>query len=280
MLRGPIVISMLVLAALPISLSARRQWLLPSSTVLSDNDGWVTVDAAASDELFNFDSMPLRMTSLSITGPDGMPVKAQNTATSKFRTSFDIHLTQAGTYKIASVSDMVFANWKENGENKNWRGTAEAFKAEVPPNAEELKTARMSSRVEVFVTAGKPSTRALETTGVGLEMVAITHPNDLVPGDAANFKLLKDGKPAGNLDVTVIPGASRYRSQVQEMNMKTDSEGRFSVTFKEPGMYWLSVTLGGSPRPAGGGVGGGRGMMRFPTGDRLSYIATLEVLPQ
>jgi hypothetical protein len=62
-----------------------------------------------------------------------------------------VHLTQSGTYKIALVNNTVFATWKDKGDPKTWRGTAEAFKAEVPPNAEELKTSRMSSRVEVFV---------------------------------------------------------------------------------------------------------------------------------
>jgi hypothetical protein len=44
--------------------------MLPSSTVLS-TDGWITVDAAVSNELFYFDHVPLRLQSLMITGPDG-----------------------------------------------------------------------------------------------------------------------------------------------------------------------------------------------------------------
>ena len=45
----------LILAALAPSLFAHRQWVLPSSTVLSAADPWVTVDAAVSNELFYFD---------------------------------------------------------------------------------------------------------------------------------------------------------------------------------------------------------------------------------
>jgi hypothetical protein len=51
-------------------------------------------------------------------------------------------------------------------------------------------------------------------------------------------------------------------------------------------MYWLNATTGASGRPgggapnAGGGPGGPGGPMRMPAGDRASYTATLEVLPQ
>lgn len=305
MLRTRIAPALVVLASLPVSLHAHRQWMLPSSTVLSGTDGWITVDAAVSNELFYFDHVPLRMGNLVITGPDGVPVKPENSATGKYRTTFDVHLTQAGTYKIASVNNMVFATWKDKGETKTWRGTPEAFKMEVPPNAEGLQTSRMSSRLEVFVTAGKPNTKALETTGVGLELAAITHPNDLVAGEAAQFQLLQDGKPAAGLEVTLIPGGIRYRNQLGEMKVKTDDAGKFSVTLKDPGMYWMNVTTGGGPRgpggpgagPGGPGAGpggpgartggpggpggpGGGGPMRFPTGNRSSYTATIEVLPQ
>ena len=40
---------------------AHRQWMLPSSTVLSGQSSWVTVDAAVSNDLFYFEHQPLRL---------------------------------------------------------------------------------------------------------------------------------------------------------------------------------------------------------------------------
>src|SRR4051812_47665795 len=40
------------LLSTPAALSAHRMWLLPSATVFSGTDGWVTVDAAVSNDLF------------------------------------------------------------------------------------------------------------------------------------------------------------------------------------------------------------------------------------
>ena len=286
--------ALILMAALPASLHAHRQWMLPSSTVLSGNDAWVTVDAAVSNELFYFDHVPMRLANLSITGPNGSAVKAENPATGKYRSTFDIHLAGPGTYKIAMVSNTVFASWQESGQQKNWRGNAADFAAQIPAGATDLQSSKMNSRIEAFVTAGKPSTKALEPSGVGLELVPVTHPNDLFAGESATFQLLLDGKPAAGLEVTIIPGGIRYRDQLHEIKTRTAADGKFTVAFKDPGMYWLNATTAPAraegPAPAGprppvsaaartGGPGAG-GPMRMPAGNRASYTATLEVLPQ
>ncbi len=49
------------IVALPLSADAHRAWLLPSATVLSGADNWVTIDAAVSNDLFYFEHMPFRI---------------------------------------------------------------------------------------------------------------------------------------------------------------------------------------------------------------------------
>ncbi|MFX7824668.1 hypothetical protein ABTK20_19955, partial [Acinetobacter baumannii] len=71
------------------------------------------------------------------------------------------------------VNNGVFASYKVDGQQKRWRGTAETLAKEIPANATELKVTQMNSRVETFVTAGKPSKGALAPTGVGLELQVI-----------------------------------------------------------------------------------------------------------
>ena len=65
------VIALALAASLSPTLEAHRQWMLPSSTVLSKTGAWVTVDAAVSNELFYFDHVPMRLNNLRITAPDG-----------------------------------------------------------------------------------------------------------------------------------------------------------------------------------------------------------------
>jgi uncharacterized GH25 family protein len=258
----------LSLACVPLLAHAHKAWLLPSSTV-STVDQWVTVDAAVSNDLFYFNHVPLRIDALQIVGPSGGEVKPENVATGKYRTTFDLHLTQNGTYRLANINKGLFANYEENGAPKRWRGTAEKFATEVPADAKNLRVSESVGRVETFVTAGKPTSDALKPTNVGLELVPITHPNDLYAGEAAKFGLLLDGKPATNLDVTIIPGGSRYRDQPEEIKVKTDATGQFSVTWPTPGMYWLETELQDD-----------KTSVKQAKQRRVSYVATFEILPQ
>ncbi|MGK9872226.1 DUF4198 domain-containing protein, partial [Salmonella enterica subsp. enterica] len=83
----------------------------------------------------------------------------------RYRSTFDVHLTAPGTYKLAVVNNGLFASYKENGQTKRWRGSADEFAQKVPANAQELQVTQSESRLETFVTAGKPTTQALKTTG-------------------------------------------------------------------------------------------------------------------
>ena len=241
---------------------------MPSVTV-STVEQWVTIDAAVSNNLFYADHNPLRTEALAITAPDGAQAVAQNTAKGKYRSTFDVQLDKPGTYRIAVINSGVFANYEENGQPKRWRGSAEEFATKVPPNAAKLQVSENAGRVETFVTAGKPTTDALALTNKGLELAPVTHPNDLYAGEEATFAMMLDGKPAADLPITVIAGGTRYRDAQGEIELKTDAQGRFRVTWPAPGMYWLEATLQDD-----------KTSIKQARQRRVSYVATLEVLPQ
>ena len=161
----------------------------------------------------------------------------------QYRTTFDVHLTQNGTYKVANVMGGVMASYKLNGEQKRWRGSAAEYPAALPAGATEVQATRTASRIETFVTLNNPTETVFKTTGEGLELVPVTHPNDLVAGEAATFKLVKDGQPAADLDVTIARGGLRYRDNPEEMTVKTGADGAFTVTWPEAGMYWLNASV-------------------------------------
>lgn len=253
---------------LSLSAQAHRGWMLPSATVLSGEAPWITVDAAISNDLFYFEHNPMRLDHLQISAPDGSLLQPQNLSTGKYRSSFDVQLAQAGTYKLAVLNQGLFANYTLNGEKKRWRGSMENLSKEVPADAQALQITQSQARVEVFVTAGKPTDKVLQPNGAGLELAAITHPNDLFAGERASFRLLLDGKPAADVKVAIVPGGIRYRDQLNDINTSTDSEGKFSVTWPRPGMYWLGASVQDDKASM-------KGAKR-----RASYAATLEVMPQ
>ncbi len=252
--------------ALPLTASAHRGWILPTATVLSGDSAWVEVDAAVSNELFYPDHNPMRLDGLVVTAPDGSVDKIQNALTGKYRSTFDVQLSKPGTWKIGSFTNSVMASWTENGEVKRFRGSPEDFAKQVPAGAADLKTIKSSNRNETFVTRDAPTTTVFKPTGKGLELVPVTHPNDLVAGEAATFKFLLDGKPAADLEVTFAPGNARYRAAPGDFKVKTGADGAFKVTLPEAGMYWMNAVVrtgetGRRPEGAPGGPGGGMGGM-------------------
>lgn len=268
MKRITLALSLLAACVSPAAL-AHKAWLMPSQTVLSGDKPVVTFDAAVSNDLFYFNHVPLRLETLVVTAPDGSTVQPTGLATGRYRSVFDVQLARQGTYRIAVANDYATASWDENGEQKRWRGTPAEFAAKVPQGAKDLKIGQSLSRVETFVTYGSPSEGALKPSGSGLELVPVTHPNDLFAGEEAKFRLQVDGKPAANLEVEIVRGGTRYRNAQGEIKVKTGADGSFAVTWPEAGMYWLDTSTEDARTTVPGA-----------TSRRLGYVATFEVLPQ
>ena len=289
-----------VLSLLPLSAFAHKAWLLPSQTVIAGDKPVITVDAAVSNDLFYFEHFPLQLEGigqplampargpaaaqpaagqaapapmrrpanrLQITTPDGSPLHAQFGHTGRLRSTFDLQLSAKGTYKLAVASQGLFASWEENGETRRWMGKAEDFAKQVPAKAQALRVVQNSNRMETFITSGAPSDAALAPSNSGLELKPITHPNDLFAGEAAQLMFLIDGKPAADVEVSVIPGGNRYRDDLGEIKARTDAQGQLSITWPAAGMYWLEAEYSST-----------EGVAAPASERRASYSATLEVL--
>jgi uncharacterized GH25 family protein len=261
-------IPVMLLALAPAVTEAARAWLLPSQTILARSGGWVAFDAAAADDLFSVNQATLPIDTLVISAPDGQTITPQNPFKSRSRSTFDLELRQPGTFRITIADTMVMARWEEQRQPKRWRGTPAEAGTNIPANAAKLEVEETQRRVETFVTVGAP-TELRAGSGKGLELVPISHPNDLYRGEAAKFRVLLDGKPAPGLEVELVQGGTRYRDDPESLRVKTDRGGEFSVTWPAAGLYWLDVAV------EDGNVSAPRATKR-----RASYNATLEVLPQ
>lgn len=244
--------------------SAHEAWMIPSSTVLSSS-GYITVDAAVSNDLFNFNYRPMQIRdNLFITAPDGSGVAPESLQRGALRTVFDAQLTLPGTYRLAMINSGVMASWQEGGETKRWRGSAEQLAANIPERAEALTVRENVSRIESFVTVGAPT--PLQVTGHGLELAPLGHPNDLYAGETTTLGLTLNGEAAADVEVVIIAGGTRYRDQLEKSVLRTDAQGRFSHTWSTPGFHYLKASVSDQ------GPGSGQIERRF------SYAATLEVL--
>lgn len=260
---------------LPSEAEAHRRWLLPSATVLAGNAETVSVDAAASNGLFTFDHRPMGLDDLTVTGPDGKPVEPKVIGSGAYRSVFDVALTTPGTYRIAVASDGVMGSYEINGERRRWRGTREEMATGIPEGATNVRVSDNSSRTETFVTLGTPDSGALQPVGRGIEMIPVTHPNDLVSGEPAQMKFLIDGKPAEGLELEFVAGGTRYRDDAGIQTLTTDAQGLVTFQAEQPGMYYVEASA--SSGDTEGQEGSGAAEANPPR--RMSYTAVLEFLP-
>ena len=269
-MKRTVVLTAALAALLPFAASAHKSWLQPSTTVLTGESPWVTVDAAVSNNLFYFDHVPMRTDNLVITAPDGSTVQAQNAHTGKLRSVFDVQLTQPGTWRIANINSGLMATWTEDGKPKRWRGNAATFAKEVDVTKADLKVSETVGRVETFITNGNTTDGALKLTGQGIELQAVGgHVNDLFAEETSTFQVFIDGQPAAGLEFEITRGATRYRNAQEEISVTSDAEGKIQVTWPQPGMYWLETTASDN-----------KTSVPQAAQRRLTYVATLEVLPQ
>ena len=264
----------LTLATLSLNASAHRGWLFPQETVVEAKEPWVTIDGAISEGLFDIDHVALKLDDATVTDPDGVVTKAPTPYQGKKRSTFDLKMPKNGTYKIALVTQSVMGSYKDKatGETKRFRGTEESFAKDVPADAPELKTTRSHARLETFVTANSNSTGALKPSGVGLELIPVTHPTDLRVGETAKWRFQLDGKPLAKFDFSLTPGGVRYRGTLGETRLTTDANGEVTVKLPAAGMYWVHASFPSArPQP---------GSEQPANARRYSYAATLEILPE
>lgn len=284
-----------LVACLSLPAQAHRAWMLPSATILSGDAPWITVDAAVSNDIFYFEHFPLQIegvgepfvrpgapqttadgkplpqrprANLQIARPDGRQAQPQFGNTGRYRSTFDVELDQKGTWKLAIASQGLFASYELNGERQRWSGKLEQLPQAIPAEADKLQVTQSSSRMEVFVTSGAPTAEVLTPTGQGLELVPVTHPNDLVEGETAQFVFVLDGQPAAHAKVTLIAAGIRYRDNLNAIELQTDAKGEVRIDWPAAGMYWMQAVSSQPVQQDDSPI----------TQRRDSYTATLEVM--
>lgn len=263
-----------LLLTLPLMAEAHRGWIVPSATVISAESAWAGFDAAVSNDIFFADYVAIQPKTINAIGPDGKAVELQNAQVGKYRSTFDIELAQEGTYKVATASQSLMARWVDaEGKRRSFpprgqQASADEILKAIPKKAKDVAVSQNSRRIETFVSKGAPNKDSLAITGQGLELLPITHPNDLFAGEQARFQLLIDGKPAKGAKVSVVADGMRYRNQQNEIEVLSDDKGEFAVTWPQAGKYWL----GASYRDT---------QVKKPATERNgSYVAVFEVLPE
>ena len=231
--------------------NAHARWLVPSHTSLSgDKAHYVMIDASISNEIFAPDKAyrPAQKGAeyddnlIMAIGPDGKPVSDKIRAYYLQRkNSAAVKLAGEGTYHITMSQEPRLMTFYKDAKGERGRVFGPKDSKDIPVGATDIKTTKSFSTVDTFVSRNGTSKPAL--LGQGLEISGPTHPNDLFVGEEARFQLLKDGKPAANIELAILKGDTRYRNERGEVKVTTDKNGFFTNTWQHPGLYLIEASV-------------------------------------
>lgn len=226
---------------------AHTPFLLPNNFDVQPK-GSIGVEAGFTERFFVSD-VAFGSTAFSIVTPQGERIPFGDIHQFKQRTVAEQKLPdEKGTYRLSTGPRLgaVFRTWERNGKTESARDPKQV----MPADAKLLAHYQSLSISEAYVTADKPSAKALAPVGKGLEIVAITHPSDLVVDEKFEFIVQFDGKPLVDQKVSVYRSPMDLASQSTVQNVSTDSQGKAVLPLAKAGIY-LALVRHRAPAPAG-----------------------------
>ncbi|MFW2374641.1 MAG: DUF4198 domain-containing protein [Gammaproteobacteria bacterium] len=238
--------------------ASHGRFILPTHTVLSGKDPKaVSLIASISNDIFHPDTplgdngkgvvpTPLRglfkQLQAYVIGPDGQKYDNISWQAHERMSVADYTLADDGTYRIVlqqSPTAMTTFNNKDGTPGRAFGNTPV-----IPEGVTKLTRRMVSSRVEAFISKNAPNRKAMDTTGVGLELIAENHFNDLFVNEPISMTLLLDGKSLQQGSrVYLLRSGTRHRNQREEQIFETDNQGNFEFTIRQPGFYLLETEV-------------------------------------
>ncbi|MFT3761308.1 MAG: DUF4198 domain-containing protein [Pseudoxanthomonas sp.] len=204
-----------------------------------------------------------------VIGPDGRSVAPDTVQVLKTRTVAEHTLPKEakGTYRFSTGPRLgaLFRTWEIDGKRESSRDPAQ----KIPAGAKVLSDFQSLTQAETYVSVGAPDRGALKPYGKGLELVPVTHPNDLYVGEKFEFVVQYDGRPLAEQKVEITEAVWTSDRKPQVETLTTDAQGRVAFELRQAGT-WVALTRHRTPAPAGS-----------PTAEYSnSYTLTFRVLEQ
>ncbi|MEC3910014.1 DUF4198 domain-containing protein [Sphingobium sp. CR2-8] len=223
---------------------AHMPYVLPTLFDVGKGDH-ITVQSAFAEDAF-LPEVAMRDAPFHLIGPDGKDLPTGPVTHLRDLSVFEAAIPADGTYRVTS-GQRAGRKGKMFRQGDTWAMRGEG--GETPANAQQVDVQSMTL-ADAYVTRGQPGDAALKPLGKALEIQAITHPNGIVAGSEARFMLLFDGKPLANSDITLFRSAGLYDGRKVVAQVKSATDGRFTLKPQDAGTYLILVRHRGAA-PAG-----------------------------
>ncbi|MDF7773736.1 DUF4198 domain-containing protein [Sphingomonas sp. AOB5] len=228
--------------------NAHMPYILP--TLFDITGDHITVTSAFAEDAF-VPEVAMRDAPFHLIKPDGTRGEVGPVTYLRDLSIFEADVKADGTYRITTgqragrKSTMYHdgTKWIVRGESDD----------PIPADA-KLVDVQSMTLADAYVTKGAQTGAALKPFGAALEIQAITHPNSIAAGEAAQFVLLFDGKPLAGAEITLFRSAGVHDGKKLAATVRSDAAGKFALTPADAGTYLVLVrhraeAPAGSPTP-------------------------------
>ncbi|HAS6638743.1 DUF4198 domain-containing protein [Vibrio parahaemolyticus] len=227
---------------------AHPRWVLPSHFTVSKEGGdWLTFDVTASHGTFVFDK-PAGSEQAFVIMPDGRSERPNFVIRGKRRSMFDFFFVEEGTHKVAINNEPGYYTQYKAGrrDTVKWVRANKAERADVlPEKTRDVVTQLSYTRAESYITVGKPTEKALEIEGKLLELKPLTHPSDIIEGEAVTFQFFFNGKPQQGVTAEITREGTLYRNHQEQIDVVSDKDGKITFTPDVAGRYLMKANYKG-----------------------------------
>ncbi|WP_038174869.1 MULTISPECIES: DUF4198 domain-containing protein [Vibrio] len=230
------------------TVQAHPRWVLPSHFTVSKEGGdWLTFDVTASHGTFVFDK-PAGSEQAFVMMPDGRSERPNFVVRGKRRSMFDFYFVEEGTHKVAVNNQPSYYTQYKAGRRDTVKW-AKASKIErdsvIPEQARDVVTQLSYTRAESYITVGKPTEKVLEIEGKFLEMKPLTHPSDIIEGEAVTFQFFFNGQPQSGVTAEITREGTLYRNHQEQIDVVSDNDGKVTFTPDLAGRYLMKANYKG-----------------------------------
>lgn len=216
---------------------AHTPYLAPASFE-PHHEGWVTLDASFAEAFF-VPEVVFDNSEFAVLNVAGDVVKPNTVQLFQTRAVVEHQLTEKGSYRFSTGvrHGAVFRMYEINGERKGTRDPSEV----LPKEAKLLDHFQSVTLAETYITLGAPTKPALKPYNKGLEVVAVTHPNDVYDGEAFRVQVLFDGKPLAAQELHIFTANDAQAHDKPTLSATTDGKGFTDLTLPKVATYLLQT---------------------------------------
>lgn len=216
--------------------SSHQKWLWPNRFVAEKAPVWLSFDVTWSDEPFNAEK-GVGDQPLSIVDPAGGRESPSRIFIGKTKSTAEAELVREGTYRVEAVDPLAYWTRVEKDGHEQWIKKPK----NVVTGAKITRADLYWAKAVAYITVGKQTEMRTSDKADPLDLVPLTHPNEIPAGRPLELRVLSYGAPLPSAEIRVFGPNNTGHEPIQ--STKCDDQGLGKIQIDKAGRYLFTCEI-------------------------------------